>query len=99
MAQDGRRGWGNFPRKPEGRPGASYAADPKLKHPGARGGGPAVSMEAARSHGDERGANPGPARRVTARGYTQDDFIEGVTIQGASAMHALIQKGAATLSF
>src|SRR5208282_3062471 len=32
---------------------------------------------------------------VTARGYTQDDFIEGVTIQGASAMHALIQKGAA----
>jgi predicted peroxiredoxin len=36
---------------------------------------------------------------VTARGYTQDDFIEGVTIQGASAMHALIQKGAATLSF
>jgi predicted peroxiredoxin len=36
---------------------------------------------------------------ATARGYTQDDFIEGVTIQGASAMHALIQKGAATLSF
>ena len=33
---------------------------------------------------------------VTARGYTQDDFIEGVTIQGASAMHALIQNGAAT---
>ena len=36
---------------------------------------------------------------ATARGYTQDDFIAGVTIQGASAMHALIQKGAATLSF
>ena len=34
---------------------------------------------------------------VTARRYTQDDLIEGVTIQGASAMHALIQKGAATL--
>ena len=36
---------------------------------------------------------------VKARGYTEDDFIEGVAIQGASAMHALIQKGAATLSF
>jgi predicted peroxiredoxin len=34
-----------------------------------------------------------------ARGYTEDDFIEGVAIQGASAMHALILKGAATLSF
>ena len=36
---------------------------------------------------------------VNARGYTQQDFIEGVTIQGASAMHAEIKAGAATLSF
>jgi len=36
---------------------------------------------------------------VNARGYTEDDLIEGVTIVGASAMHALILKGAATLSF
>ena len=36
---------------------------------------------------------------VKARGYTQEDFIEGVAIQGASAMHELIKAGAATLSF
>lgn len=36
---------------------------------------------------------------VKARGYTQDDLIEGTTIAGASPMHELIQAGAATLSF
>jgi predicted peroxiredoxin len=36
---------------------------------------------------------------VKSRGYTQDDFIEGVTISGASPMHELIKAGAATLSF
>lgn len=36
---------------------------------------------------------------VKARGYTEDDLIDGVTIVGASAMHALILEGAATLSF
>lgn len=36
---------------------------------------------------------------VKARGYTQDDFIDGVKIVGASAMHERIAAGAATLSF
>ena len=36
---------------------------------------------------------------VKARGYTQDSLVEGVTIQGASAVHELIKSGAATLSF
>ena len=36
---------------------------------------------------------------VKARGYTQEDFIEGVVIVGASAMHERILAGAATLSF
>lgn len=36
---------------------------------------------------------------VKSRGYTQDDFIEGVVITGASPMHELIKAGAATLSF
>lgn len=36
---------------------------------------------------------------VKSRGYTQDDFVEGVTIVGASAMHERIKAGAATLSF
>lgn len=36
---------------------------------------------------------------VKARGYGQEDFIDGVKIVGASAMHDLILKGAATLSF
>lgn len=36
---------------------------------------------------------------VNARGYTQQDFIEGVAIQGASAMHERLKAGAATLSF
>ena len=34
-----------------------------------------------------------------ARGYTAEDLIDGVKIVGASAMHELILKGAATLSF
>jgi predicted peroxiredoxin len=36
---------------------------------------------------------------VTSRGYQQPDLLEGVTITGASAMHAQIKEGAATLSF
>ncbi len=36
---------------------------------------------------------------VKTRGYTQQDLLPGVEIVGASAMHALILQGAATLSF
>ncbi len=36
---------------------------------------------------------------VRARGYEDSDLIEGTVVTGASAMHALIAKGAATLSF
>ncbi len=36
---------------------------------------------------------------VKARGYTQEDFIPGVTLQGASAMHERLKAGAASLSF
>jgi predicted peroxiredoxin len=36
---------------------------------------------------------------VKSRGYTPADFVEGVGIQGASAVHELIKGGAATLSF
>lgn len=36
---------------------------------------------------------------VKARGYSQDDLIEGVIVTGASAMHERIKAGAATLSF
>ncbi|MBX6367751.1 MAG: DsrE family protein [Rhodospirillales bacterium] len=36
---------------------------------------------------------------VESRGYKQEDLIDGVIIAGASAMHAEIKKGAATLSF
>lgn len=36
---------------------------------------------------------------VKARGYTEDDLIEGTVITGASSIHALIKEGAATLSF
>lgn len=36
---------------------------------------------------------------VRARGYTQDDLMEGVTIAGSSVMHERIKAGAATLSF
>jgi predicted peroxiredoxin len=34
-----------------------------------------------------------------ARGYTQEDLIEGVTIAGSSVVHERIKAGAATLSF
>lgn len=36
---------------------------------------------------------------VKARGYSQEDLIEGTVITGASPMHELIAAGAATLSF
>ncbi|WP_137391892.1 DsrE family protein [Rhodoligotrophos defluvii] len=36
---------------------------------------------------------------VKSRGYEQADLIDGVIIVGASAMHAQIKEGAATLSF
>ncbi|TSA13725.1 MAG: peroxiredoxin [Betaproteobacteria bacterium] len=36
---------------------------------------------------------------VKARGYTQEDFIDGVTIAGASVIHEKFKAGAASLSF
>lgn len=36
---------------------------------------------------------------VKSRGYTQEQLIDGVVITGASVMHELIKRGAATLSF
>lgn len=36
---------------------------------------------------------------VKARGYEQDDLIDGVVITGASPMHERIAQGAGTLSF
>jgi predicted peroxiredoxin len=36
---------------------------------------------------------------VAARGYTADSFIEGVKIQGASAVFERLKAGAATMSF
>jgi len=33
------------------------------------------------------------------RGYTQDSLLDGVTIVGSAALHALIKDGASTLSF
>lgn len=36
---------------------------------------------------------------VKARGYTQEDFIEGVVIVGASKMHERLQAGASSLCF
>lgn len=36
---------------------------------------------------------------VKARGYEQSDFVEGVTIAGASVMHERFKRGAASLSF
>lgn len=36
---------------------------------------------------------------VKARGYTEDDLIDGVVVTGASPMHERIKAGAATLSF
>lgn len=34
-----------------------------------------------------------------ARGYSEEDLLDGVIITGSGAMHELIKKGAATLSF
>jgi predicted peroxiredoxin len=36
---------------------------------------------------------------VNSRGYTQEDFIEGVKIAGSSVMHERLMAGAASLSF
>lgn len=36
---------------------------------------------------------------VKARGYAQEDLVEGVTVVGASAMHERLMAGAASLSF
>jgi hypothetical protein len=36
---------------------------------------------------------------VKARGYEQPDFVEGVTIAGASVIHERLLRGAASLSF
>lgn len=36
---------------------------------------------------------------VKSRGYTQEDFIEGVVIAGASVIHERFKAGAASLSF
>ena len=36
---------------------------------------------------------------VKARGYEQGDFVEGVTISGASVIHERFKRGAASLSF
>jgi predicted peroxiredoxin len=36
---------------------------------------------------------------VKSRGYAQEDFIEGVTIAGASVVHEKLKAGAASLSF
>ena len=36
---------------------------------------------------------------VKARGYLPEDFIDGVTVQGASAIHERLKAGAASLSF
>jgi len=33
------------------------------------------------------------------RGYSQESLLDGVTIVGSAALHALIKEGAATLSF
>jgi len=34
-----------------------------------------------------------------ARGYSQEDFIDGVSIQGASAMHERLQAGGTKTAF
>lgn len=36
---------------------------------------------------------------MKTRGYTQEDFLEGVEIAGASKMHERLMAGAASLSF
>ena len=46
-----------------------------------------------------RGGRVGLQPCVQSRGYQQSDLLEGVTITGASVVHAQIKEGAATLSF
>lgn len=36
---------------------------------------------------------------ASVRGYTQDDFLEGVTIVGSTAIHEPVKQGAAVLTF
>lgn len=36
---------------------------------------------------------------VKSRGYVQENLLDGVVITGASVMHELIKRGAATMSF
>lgn len=36
---------------------------------------------------------------VKTRGYSQEDLLDGVIVVGASALHAELKEGAATLSF
>lgn len=36
---------------------------------------------------------------IKSRGYTQENLLPGVVITGASVMHELVKRGAATLSF
>ena len=36
---------------------------------------------------------------VKSRGYLQENLLDGVVVTGASVMHELIKRGAATLSF
>lgn len=36
---------------------------------------------------------------VKARGYTEQDLLDGVVISGASVLHRAIKEGASTLSF
>ena len=36
---------------------------------------------------------------VKARGYTEEDLLDGVVISGASVLHKAIKEGASTLSF
>ena len=38
-------------------------------------------------------------RHLLERGYSDEDFFDGVVITGSGAMHALIKEGAATMSF
>lgn len=36
---------------------------------------------------------------ASVRGYTQDDFIDGVTIVGSTAIHEPVKQGAAVVTF
>jgi predicted peroxiredoxin len=53
-------------------------------------------IESVRSRGGSILVCP-PCAKV--RGYTEDDFLDGVIVTGSGAMHELIKSGAATLSF